>query len=303
VTSTVLWTLWNNNTCSFNIPVTEHSGRNILLKMKKVERNSYFEIPQGLYPVGMTDDEIRSILADRSFTGPAINSTYLYNSYPRHDVELQSCHVSKKLTVYDDFKAFIAETGYRTEAERDGWGWVWGNQWEKKRDVSWNAPFMNDDDILYREYGALVPVLQVSCNDAEEYCRYKSNITGEKVRLPSEWEWEAMVQLYEIKLRDMQGLQSDSRVENKSFMHVLIDIAHENRSFHPTGLVWEWTINWFRQYPGGPANTEFGETYKVLRGGSLMSMPVQKNPAYRFRRCPTARSPYYGFRTCLENND
>ena len=55
-------------------------------------------------------------------------------------------------------------------------------------------------------------------------------------------------------------------------------------------------MNWFDKYPGGDDNDEFGEVYKILRGGSILSHPVQRTKEFRFRRCPTARSPYYGFR-------
>jgi hypothetical protein len=43
--------------------------------------------------------------------------------------------------------------------------------------------------------------------------------------------------------------------------------------------------------------------YKILRGGSLMSLPAQRSREYRFRRCPTARSPFYCFRVAIPCGD
>ncbi len=62
------------------------------------------------------------------------------------------------------------------------------------------------------------------------------------------------------------------------------------------GLLWEWTDDWYEPYPGGIDMKDYGTVYKVLRGGSILSLPVQRTREFRLRKCPTARSPYYGFR-------
>ena len=81
---------------------------------------------------------------------------------------------------------FVKESGYKTDAEKDGkggWGW---NATEKKFEegvkYSWRfAGFEQTDDH---------PVVNVSWNDAVAFAAWLSAKEGQKYRLPTEAEWE-----------------------------------------------------------------------------------------------------------------
>jgi formylglycine-generating enzyme required for sulfatase activity len=82
------------------------------------------------------------------------------------------------------FREFVYETGYKTEAERDGKGGVAivDGELQRKPEFVWHNPgFTQSDDD---------PVVQVTWNDAFAYCEWQSKQSGKICRLPTEAEWE-----------------------------------------------------------------------------------------------------------------
>jgi len=80
------------------------------------------------------------------------------------------------------FRVFIEATGYRTDAEREGFSWAYSGQWEKRAGQDWrNAGFPQDDRH---------PVVNVSWNDAKAMAKWLSEKNREHFRLPTESEWE-----------------------------------------------------------------------------------------------------------------
>jgi sulfatase modifying factor 1 len=85
------------------------------------------------------------------------------------------------------FRAFVNETGYKTDAERDGKG-GWGYSPSanppcvQKTDFNWHSTgFPQQDDC---------PVINVSWNDAIAFCSWLSKKEQDSYRLPTDAEWE-----------------------------------------------------------------------------------------------------------------
>lgn len=84
------------------------------------------------------------------------------------------------------FRTFVGATGYQTSAERDGRG---GSGWNRNSRTfdrhafyNWRNPgFAQEEDH---------PVVNVSWNDAQEFCRWLSRLEQRSYRLPTEAEWE-----------------------------------------------------------------------------------------------------------------
>ena len=112
---------------------------------------------------------------------------------PVRKVWLDGYWISKYPTTVAQFRDFVAETGYVTDAER-GWGaWQWngdrmtspddeGDPWELRMDGRWNNP--------YFEQGDDHPVGSVSWNDANAYAAWLSGHLGAQFVLPTEAQWE-----------------------------------------------------------------------------------------------------------------
>ncbi len=257
-----------------------------------LRQSEFIRIPGGRYWVGISADTMEK--AFHALSDTAIKNEFIAGSYPQHSVCLETIHVRKFLTSYGEFALFAADAGYQTEGERQGWGWVWREErWRKVSGVSWRCPFGTSDDERYRHDNG--PVMQVSWNDAAAYCSWLTVKDGLTVRLPREAEWEVFARMGGVagmeEWADGSALVPDREPPREATRH-----GDEPGGGNPAGLIWEWTEDWYDRYPGGIEHRDHGTIYKVLRGGSILSLPVQRTREFRLRKCPTARSPYYGFR-------
>ncbi len=260
----------------------------------------YSMVPRGEYAIGVDTDGAERIIP--LLRDDRMKPEWLTAATPRHAIALSGCRISNFLVTRGHFALFVDATGYRTEAERDGWGWVFEGGWQKRGGVSWRSPFLDAGDDACRAHSPIVPVMQASWNDAEAFCRWLSEAIGRRFRMPTEGEWEAFAGMHGAPsiVDCMAERVSTAPVDSREYVAMLIAAADADRGAMPIGHVWEWCADWYDAYPGGPHHRDFGATYRVLRGGSLMSRPAQRGREYRFRRCPTARSPYYGVRLAMD---
>jgi formylglycine-generating enzyme required for sulfatase activity len=129
-------------------------------------------VPSGEFTMGSAPDEP----GHREDEGPA------------HRVVLSApFYMAAHETTVAQFRAFVDETRYRTEAERDPGGGAqrWDEAkkgWEVDRTCTWRNPgWAQADDE---------PVVCVSRFDALAFCYWLSRREGRGYRLPTEAEWE-----------------------------------------------------------------------------------------------------------------
>lgn len=147
-----------------------------------------------------------------------------------------------------------------------------------------------------------LPVDSVSWNDAVEFCRKLSQITGREYRLPTEAEWE-----YACRA-GTSGPYAGS-VDGMTWYG-----ANSGSQTHPVGQkqpngfglydmygnVWEWCQSKYKPYPykATDGRESLQETdVRAMRGGSWESSANSCRSAYRRRVIPDARS--IGFRIIL----
>ena len=188
-----------------------------------------------------------------------------------------------------DFGRFVEETGYQTEAEREGRGRVYrlGAGWEDTPGASWRKPGW--------ETKPEEPVVLVSWNDAKAYCGWLAKKTGDACRLPSEAEWEYACRAgattefwWGDRMEDGAGKVNgadQTRLPNGSPWSRGFPFADGYWRTAPVGSsapnawglydmhgnVWEWCEDWYATYTSGVAIAPRGPAMGlncVSRGGS-----------------------------------
>lgn len=100
---------------------------------------------------------------------------------PVHQVFLNGYWIDKFPVTVTQFRTFVADTDYQTDAERGEGCWV-----EEPGDIRYDASWRNP----YVEQLEDEPVLCVSWNDAMAYAAWMSDRTGLSFNLPTEAQWE-----------------------------------------------------------------------------------------------------------------
>jgi len=144
-------------------------------------------IPPGEFDMGAREAEVTRLLAQEK--GGKLSYWYRDREpteRPRHRVRItKPFWLGRYEVTRGQFRRFVDERGYRTEAERDGKGGAGEFRGKRKLDPRfvWNGDlgFEQTDDH---------PVILVSWNDATAFCAWLSEKEGEKSHLPTEAQWE-----------------------------------------------------------------------------------------------------------------
>ena len=236
------------------------------------------------------------------------------NEKPQHEVYLDAYWMDKTEVTNAMFEQFVAATGHRTDAERLGTAYVF-NQcgWSRVEGAHWLRPEGPGSDIAGRMDH---PVVQVSWNDADAYCRWAGR------RLPTEAEWEKaargsdgrkypwgqgppagdLLNFADVNLGcSWADLTQDDGYERTAPVGTYPAGASPYGALDMAGNVWEWVADWYdsgyyavspRRNPPGPSAGE----YRALRGGSWSFPGVYVRAASRFWYTPDIRDYNNGFR-------
>jgi len=279
------------------------------------------EIPAGEFQMG--SGESGEQIA-RAFPDNGRKPDYFSDELPQHRIRITRPFLLGKYEVtIGEYRKFVEETGYRTEAERDGLG-GWGynpeiQQCEGRRpQFHWKNPGFPQTDRH--------PVLNVTWNDAVAFCQWLSKKEKRTYRLPTEAEWEyacrAGTKTRYIDGDDPAGLFTMSRTLNPKVsdpkLHVQEVLIPRDGSIpftapvgsfsaNPFGLhdmhgnAWEWTADWygeeyFRTSPvDDPTGPPTGKV-RVRRGGGWNSFPLWVRASFRNWNTPASRCVNLGFR-------
>jgi len=138
------------------------------------------------------------------------------------------------------------------------------------------------------------PMTQVNCEDAEAFCQWLSKISGLKVRLPTEQEWEKAARGVDGRTYPWgEVAPSDSLCNTKETgPGATMPMGSYPAGNSPYGCedmvgnVWEWT------------SSNYDTSRRVLRGGSCFTDADLARCAYRLDLSPDDRSVNLGFRVC-----
>jgi formylglycine-generating enzyme required for sulfatase activity len=274
-------------------------------------------IPSGSFWMGTTDEQLEQIL--KLF--PGTKREQFADEQPAHRVEItRKFELSAHEITVGQFRKFVDDTGYRTEAEKDGKG---GYGFDQAK-----GEFRQDPKYTWRDpdfpQGKEHPVVNVSYNDALAFCSWLSRKDGRTYRLPTEAEWEYACRAGRETLYsngdDPEGLAqignvADARAKAKfaDWPTIAADDGHVFTApvgqyqpngfglFDMTGNVWEWCLDYYHEayYKESPPSDPRGPgeaTLRVSRGGGWDYSGRNCRSAYRDRCTPVYRSSNLGFR-------
>lgn len=259
-------------------------------------------LPGGTFLMGSEDDDINP------YDGES----------PIREVKVKPFYIDPTPVTNDQFKKFIEETNYKTEAEVYGWSYVFhlfvstetAKQvtqtppntpwWGVVKGAYWKQPEGPDSSIENRLDH---PVVHVSWNDANAYCEW----AGKRLLNEKEWEYAARGGL--VQKRYPWG--DDLTPEGKHMCNIwqgkfpMVNTADDGykgtspvKAFPPNnfglysvaGNTWEWCAN------------SFSNSSKTIRGGSYLCHASYCNRyrvAARTSNTPDSSTGNIGFRCGL----
>jgi len=245
------------------------------------------------------------------------------NEGPSHQVSVGPFSMGRYEVTVGEFRQFVQETQYKTDAERNAGIFKGCKAWDVSDGTfQWRAERRWDNTGFTQTERQ--PVVCVSWNDANAYAGWLSHKTGKAYRLPSEAEWEYTA----------RGKTSTSRYwgnsPSASCLYANVadatvgpgNLAWKNRndcedeyfftapvgSYLPNafglydmiGNAFEWTADSFHDdYNGAPTDGsawQGNNGQRVFRGGSWNSEPRSARAAARDSAGPSFRISSVGFR-------
>ena len=261
---------------------------NSLATMDKFH-NQYILIPENVYIVG--------------------SMKHKNHEKPEQKIHLMPFYIGKFPVTNALFEIFIEKSGYKTTAEKLGYGTVYHGRYQKRVDeqtglerFTWNTALVNETiqgACWYQPWGPGStlhnkrnhPVVQVSIEDAMAFAAW----TGK--RLPTEDEWEAASRTCKGYIfpwgndwkKDFCNTE-ESYNGDTTPMDKYIEFENDFGIVDPMGNVLEWTMDRIE-----PQSGKNNTGYNIVKGGSWVS----RNDIYlfsRFKLEPESHSNILGFR-------
>ncbi|KAA9377212.1 ergothioneine biosynthesis protein EgtB [Microbispora cellulosiformans] len=234
------------------------------------------------------------------------------NERPAHRRHLPGFWIDRHPVTCGAYLRFVEDGGYRDPRWWLPQGWEWVERtgvdaplfWTRDGDTWWRLRFGREEPVPPDE-----PVQHVSWYEADAYARWAGR------RLPTEAEWEKACGGREYPWGDAGPADLAYRANLGHRAARPAPVGAYPKGASPYGVeqlvgdVWEWTDSWFQPYPGFRSfpykeysEVFFGETYRVLRGGSWATHPSAVRTTFRNWDLPIRRQIFAGFR-CARSED
>ncbi len=227
------------------------------------------------------------------------------NEKPVHSVRLTALvWVQKTEVSVGQFRQFVQEAGYRTEAEKAGFAYqVQNDNWVRTDGLSWTRPGFEQTDEC--------PVTCVTWNDAKAFATWLSKKEGRTYRLPTEAEWEYVARAGTADLWPFSGGEGGLtgyawvRTNAEGRPHPIGRLLPNAWGLFDTlGNVWEWCADFYAESYSlvppvdDPRGIAAGDK-RTIRGGGWNDLPADAHPYTRWGIAPDCALNDTGFRLVL----
>ena len=205
---------------------------------------------------------------------------------PQHELYLDEFWMGKSPVTNQQYRAFVKASGHKPPR-----GW---------------------NNIQYPGGESEHPVVTINWDDARRFCEWASQVSGERIHLPSEAEWEKAARgglsgkKYPWGDENpvcSQGADNGAQFSACSGRTISVGsfCANDYGLYDMSGNVWEWVSDWYDTdcYANSPSNNPSGPSageYRVLRGGSWYCYDFYLRSANRVRYNPDYAGYDFGFR-------
>ncbi|MEI7990611.1 MAG: bifunctional serine/threonine-protein kinase/formylglycine-generating enzyme family protein, partial [Chloroflexota bacterium] len=256
-------------------------------------------VPAGEFMMGSTQSEADAALKD---CGSDCKKEWFDAEVPQHKVYLDAYWMDKNEVTNAMFAKYVETTGYKTAAEKEGSGWVYDDQngkWSDTKGANWQHPGGSASNIDRKTDH---PVVQVSWNDAKEYCNWAGK------RLPTEAEWEKAARGEDGRKYPWGNGSPDKSMANyNNNIKDTVAVGSYPSGASPYGLldmagnILEWVYDWYDEnyYQNSPDRNPEGAIsgqYRGMRGGSWDNESGGLRTAGRGRSDPDDGDGDFGFR-------
>jgi 5-histidylcysteine sulfoxide synthase/putative 4-mercaptohistidine N1-methyltranferase len=245
--------------------------------------NTLIEIPAGTVQLGKTD------------------AHYGWdNEYGQHKADIPAFAASQFLVSNAEFLSFMQAGGYQTDAYWHDEGLAWRQYKKPVHPVFWIPDPAQPHGFRYRTLASEIPLpmnwpVDVNQLEADAFCRWKAEQTGEPIRLPFEDEWR---RIYDVSHIADQADWHGTPPGNIALAHAAsacpVNRFKQGDFYDVIGNVWQWTntpiapFDGFKVHPlyDDFTTPTFDGRHNLIKGGSFISTGNEalRSARYAFRR-------------------
>ncbi len=218
------------------------------------------------------------------------------NEYGAFEADVKAFKASKYLVSNQEFLDFVEAGGYKTRDYWDEEGWNWARYREAEHPVYWVK-----EGKSYR-YRAMLEVIDMPWDwpvdinylEAAAFCRWKSEVTGKPIRMPTEAEWYCLRNLIAADQPDWEVAPGNINLEGELSACPINRYEGPGGFYDIIGNVWQWTetpIDGYEGFKVHPIYDDFSTPtfdgkHNVFKGGAWISTGnyALKDSRYAFRR-------------------
>ena len=220
------------------------------------------------------------------------------NEYGTLHSDVAPFSASKMLVSNAEFFEFVTAGGYQNETWWDGEGWRWCQFAKADKPTFWVGDIAHPDALRLRLLTEEVTMpwdwpAEVNQLEAAAFCRWKAEVTGEPVQLPSEAEWTFLRDSLDSDQTNWSRAPGNINLEYWA-SSCAVDRFQQGELYDVIGNVWQWTttpISGFEGFRVHPLYDDFSTPtfdgqHNIIKGGSWISTGNEalKSARYAFRR-------------------